>query len=169
MRRGLDVIVIEKGVFGKEAASGLNAGQFLTGWVKPVSTMISELTRQEQERGLRGERALLQAQRRVRTFLRRTVEGCQRLTQLNHDYNLRASVLHGTTIAAVNEADLIDLIASNDFMQTSNLGAMMPPARTGRQPFYRTLGLAAPETLRHSRERLCRRNYRLFRRQLSSA
>lgn len=139
MRRGLDVIVIEKGVFGKEAASGLNAGQFLTGWVKPVSTMISELTRQEQERGLRGERALLQAQRRVRTFLRRTVEGCQRLTQLNHDYNLRASVLHGTTIAAVNEADLIDLIASNDFMQTSNLGAMMPPARTGRQPFYRIL------------------------------
>src|SRR5262245_65267491 len=30
-RRGLDVIVIEKGAYGLEAASGLNAGQFLTG------------------------------------------------------------------------------------------------------------------------------------------
>jgi glycine/D-amino acid oxidase-like deaminating enzyme len=58
MRQGLDVIVIEKGVFGKEAASGLNAGQFLTGWAKPVHAMIAELTRQEQERGLTGERAL---------------------------------------------------------------------------------------------------------------
>jgi gamma-glutamylputrescine oxidase len=37
MQDGLDVIVIEKGKFGKAAASGLNAGQFLTSWVKPVS------------------------------------------------------------------------------------------------------------------------------------
>src|SRR5271157_2612535 len=72
MRQGLDVIVVEKGVFGKEAASGLNAGQFLTGWVKPVDAMLSELARQERERGLRGEQAQLQAQRRVRAFLRRT-------------------------------------------------------------------------------------------------
>src|SRR5271165_5991031 len=62
VRRGLDVIVIEKGVFGKEAASGLNAGQFLTGWVKPVDTMLAELARQEQERGLRGEQARSRAQ-----------------------------------------------------------------------------------------------------------
>jgi heterodisulfide reductase subunit A-like polyferredoxin len=27
-RRGLDVVVIEKGLFGKDGASGLNAGQF---------------------------------------------------------------------------------------------------------------------------------------------
>lgn len=33
MRRGVDVILIEKGLFGQEAASALNAGQFLTGWV----------------------------------------------------------------------------------------------------------------------------------------
>src|SRR5262245_13281058 len=87
MRQGLDVIVIEKGVFGKEAASGLNAGQFLTGWVKPVPAMVWELTQQEQEKGVRGERAKSFAQRRVRAFLRRSVEGCQRLAQLNHDYN----------------------------------------------------------------------------------
>jgi hypothetical protein len=37
----------------------------------------------------------------VRAFLRRPVEGCQRLEQLNHEYNLRASVQHGATIAAV--------------------------------------------------------------------
>jgi len=139
MRRGLDVIVIEKGEFGKEAASGLNAGQFLTGWVKPVDTMIAELARQEQERGARGERALLQAQRRVRAFLRRTVEGCLRLAQLNHDYNLRASLQHGAAIAAVTEADLADLQASYEFMQASNLGAMMPSAPGRRRPFYRVL------------------------------
>src|SRR5215468_1491992 len=32
IRRGLNVVVIEKGVYGQDAASGLNAGQFLTGW-----------------------------------------------------------------------------------------------------------------------------------------
>src|SRR5262245_10452992 len=99
MHQGLDVIVIEKGEFGRAAASGLNAGQFLTGWVKPVPTMVTELTRQEQDRGLRGERARLLAERRMRAFLRRTVEGCQRLAQLDHDYNLRASVAHGAAIA----------------------------------------------------------------------
>src|SRR5690606_19268459 len=44
VRRGVDVIVIERGAFGREAASGLNAGQFLTGWAKPVETMLAELT-----------------------------------------------------------------------------------------------------------------------------
>jgi gamma-glutamylputrescine oxidase len=138
MRQGLDVIVIEKGVFGKEAASGLNAGQFLTGWAKPVHAMIAELTRQEQERGLTGERALARAQRRVRAFLRRSVEGCQRLEQLNHEYNLRASVQHGATIAAVSDAALADLRAGYEFMQASNLTAMMPPAKRRRR-FYKEL------------------------------
>jgi len=139
MRQGLDVIVIEKGVFGKEAASGLNAGQFLTGWAKPVHAMIAELTRQEQERGLTGERAQARAQRRVRAFLRRTVEGCQRLEQLNHEYNLRASVQNGATIAAVSEAALADVKAGYEFMKTSNLSAMMPVERRRRGSFYRAL------------------------------
>jgi gamma-glutamylputrescine oxidase len=138
IQQGLDVIVIEKGVFGKEAASGLNAGQFLTGWVKPVPAMIGELARQEQESGRRSEQAQLQAQHRVRAFLRRTVEGCQRLAQLNHDYNLRASVQHGAAIAAVGEEDLHDLEASYVFMQASNLGAMMPLVDGRRRRFYRT-------------------------------
>jgi gamma-glutamylputrescine oxidase len=139
VRQGLDVIVIEKGVFGKEAASGLNAGQFLTGWVKPVDTMLAELARQEQERGLRGNEAQSRAQSRVRAFLRRTVEGCQRLAALNHDYNLRASVRHGAAIAAMNDADMADLNASYEFMQKSGFGAMLPPAQRGRQPFYQLL------------------------------
>ena len=137
MKQGLDVIVIEKGEFGKAAASGLNAGQFLTSWVKPVPAMISELARQEQDRGLRAERARSLAERRVRAFLRRTVEGCQRLAQLNYDYNLRASVQHGAAIAAVREGDLHDLEASYDFMQASNLGTMMPSVDGRRQRFYR--------------------------------
>jgi glycine/D-amino acid oxidase-like deaminating enzyme len=139
MRRGLDVIVIEKGVFGEQAASGLNAGQFLTGWVKPVTTMLSELTRQEQERGLRGDKTRTQAERRVRAFLRRTVEGCQRLAVLNQDYDLRASVLHGAAIAAISELNMSDLIASFEFMERSNLRAMMPATQGHRQRFYQLL------------------------------
>ena len=42
MRRGVDVILLEKGAFGQEAASALNAGQFLTGWAKPVDVMLGE-------------------------------------------------------------------------------------------------------------------------------
>jgi gamma-glutamylputrescine oxidase len=143
MRQGLDVIVIEKGVFGKEGASGLNAGQFLTGWVKPVDTMLSELARQGQEKGVRGEQAQLQAQRRVRAFLRRTVEGCQRLAALNHDYNLRASVQHGAAIAGMNDADMAGLKASYDFMEKSNFSAMMSPAQRRRRPFYELLSARA--------------------------
>src|SRR5215831_13832939 len=45
-RRGVDVILIERGAFGQEAASALNAGQFLTGWAKPVDAMLDELTAQ---------------------------------------------------------------------------------------------------------------------------
>jgi len=139
MRRGLDVIVIEKGAFGKEAASGLNAGQFLTGWVKPVGAMLSELARQEQERGLRGDQAQARAERRVRAFLRRTVEGCQRLATLDHDYNLDGSVLHGAAIGAMNEADMANIEASYRFMEKGNFRTMMPAAPQRRQPFYQLL------------------------------
>src|SRR5262245_28640452 len=120
MQRGLEVIVIEKGAYGKEAASGLNAGQFLTGWAKPVATMVSELTRQEQDMGESGELARSRAERRVRAFLRRTIEGCLRLVDLNHRYNLRASVRQGAVIAAINEADMGGLVEAYEFMQQSN-------------------------------------------------
>jgi glycine/D-amino acid oxidase-like deaminating enzyme len=66
MRRGLDVVLIEKGVFGHESASALNAGQFLTGWAKPVDVMVDELTAQEQERGAEGSIARSRAETRVR-------------------------------------------------------------------------------------------------------
>src|SRR5258708_31941488 len=56
-RRGLDVVVIEKGAFGKDGAAGLNAGQFLTGWAKPVHGMLAELTHQELRRRQSEERA----------------------------------------------------------------------------------------------------------------
>jgi gamma-glutamylputrescine oxidase len=139
MRQGLDVIVVEKGVFGQESASSLNAGQFLTGWVKPVATMISELTQQEQERGVRGELPRSRAQRRVRAFLRRTVEGCERLDQLDRDYNLRACVQRGAAIAAVSDADLASLKASYDFMKTCNLSGISSPARRGQRSLFRAL------------------------------
>jgi glycine/D-amino acid oxidase-like deaminating enzyme len=140
LAQGLDVIVIEKSAFGQQAASGLNAGQFLTGWAKPVDIMLSELAQQERERGLRGEPARLQAERRVRAFLRRTVEGCQRLQELDHDYNLRASVQHGACTAAITEADMASLEAAYRFMEKSNLRALMPLADKRRPPFFEILG-----------------------------
>src|SRR5262249_784225 len=115
MRRGVDVIVIEKSAFGAEAASALNAGQFLTGWAKPVDVMLDELTLQEQRKGIAGNRTRSQAEARVRAFLRRTVEGCQRLAQLDHTYNLRSSVLLGAVTAALTVADLKGLQRSYDF------------------------------------------------------
>ena len=136
MRQGVDVIVIEKGVFGQQTASGLNAGQFLTGWAKPVDTILSELAQQERERGLRGEQAQLQAQRRVRAFLRRTVEGCQRLSALDREYNLDASVLHGVAIAAMSGQDLASLKAGYEFMKKSNFSSLMPPSQGHRRRFY---------------------------------
>ena len=139
LRRGLDVVVIEKGVFGKEAASALNAGQFLTGWAKPVDAMLDELTAQVQERGAGGERARSRAETRVRAFLRRTVEGCQRLAQVDHDYNLRASVRHGAVTAASTEADMRGLQRSYDFMEKSNFRALMPLVGERRPPFFKLL------------------------------
>src|SRR5215510_6987296 len=102
IRRRLNVIVIEKGVYGKDAASGLNAGQFLTGWAKPVDVMLAELTQQELRRGTAFDQAGGRAERRVRAFLRRTVEGCLCLAELDRRYNLRASVQHGAVMAAMN-------------------------------------------------------------------
>ena len=139
IRRGLDVVVIEKAAFGKEGASGLNAGQFLTGWAKSVDVMLAELTQQELRSGVSEDQARLEAQRRVRTFLRRTVEGCQRIAALDHDYNLRASVQHGAVMAAMNEADLASVEADYAFMEKSSLRALMPLAENRRPPFFQVL------------------------------
>jgi glycine/D-amino acid oxidase-like deaminating enzyme len=65
MWRGVDVILIERGAFGQEAASALNAGQFLTGWAKPVDVMLDELTAQEHERGAKGKAATKPASLRI--------------------------------------------------------------------------------------------------------
>src|SRR5215475_1343635 len=127
LRRGLDVIVIEKSEFGREAASGLNAGQFLTGWTKSVDVMLADLTQQELRGGATEAQARDRADRRVRAFLKRTVEGCQRLAALDHDYNLRASVKHGTVIAAANDVDMADVCSAYRFMEKSNFRALMPP------------------------------------------
>src|SRR6476660_4781541 len=53
LMRGIDVVLIEKGAFGQVAASALNAGQFLSGWVKSVDVMVDELTTHEQSKGAR--------------------------------------------------------------------------------------------------------------------
>jgi gamma-glutamylputrescine oxidase len=136
IRRGLNVVVIEKGVYAKEAASGLSAGQFLTGWGKPADVMIAELAQQDMQRGLYGDQAQKQAERKVRAFLRRTVEGCQRLEQLDRDYNLRASVQHGACTAAVTEVDMARVEAVYRFMERSNLRALMPLTDKRRRPFF---------------------------------
>ena len=151
--RGLDVIVIEKGIFGREAASGLNAGQFLTGWAKPIDTMLTELARQEQDRGLSWDQAQARAQRRVRDFLRRTIEGCQRIAQLDRDYNLRASVRHGATVAAITPGDMAGLESTYKFMEDANLRALMPLAGKRHAPFFQ-MHSARPvaKALRHRRE-----------------
>src|SRR2546422_5390578 len=79
IRRGLNVVVVEKGVYGKEAASGLSAGQFLTGWAKPVDVMIAELAQQDMEKGIYGVQAQKQAERRGRGVLPPTPGGGPRL------------------------------------------------------------------------------------------
>src|SRR5476651_251387 len=139
MKRGLDVIVIEKAALGKEAASGLNAGQFLTGWVKPVDTMLAELAQQERDRGLPGDQAQSRAQRRTRAFLRRTIEGCHRLAQLDHDYNLRATVQRGAVVAGMNNVDIASLKATYEFMEKGDFRTLMPLVGKRRAPFFRLL------------------------------
>jgi len=142
-RRGLDVIVIERGEYGRAAASGLNAGQFLTGWAKSVDVMLEDLTRQELRSGITEAQARGRAERRVRAFLKRTVEGCQRLAALDHDYDLRASVQHGAIIAAVTEADMDGVCSAYKFMEKSGFRALMPLAAGRRLPFFEVL--SAPE------------------------
>jgi gamma-glutamylputrescine oxidase len=139
LRRGLDVIVIEKGVFGKDAASGLNAGQFLTGWAKPIDVMLTDLTQQELRGGTPFDQARPRAERRVRTFLRRTVEGCLCLADIDRRYNLRASVQHGAVMAAMNESDMAGLRAAYLFMENSSLRALMPLVDGRRLPFFSIL------------------------------
>jgi gamma-glutamylputrescine oxidase len=139
LRRGLDVVVIEKGVFGKDGASGLNAGPFLTGWAKSVDVMLTELTQHELRSGIRREQAELLAKRRVSAFLRRTVDGCHRLTQLDHDYNLRASLQYGAATAAINDADMASIHAAYDLMEKSNFRAMMPRGAKRGPPFFELL------------------------------
>src|SRR6266481_554089 len=120
--------------------SGLSAGQFLTGWAKPIDVMAAELAQQDMQKGVYGVQAHRRAERRVRAFLRRTVEGCQRLEELDHDYNLRASVQHGACTAAITEADMASLEAAYRFMEKSNLRALMPLADKRRPPFFEILG-----------------------------
>ncbi|HEY6992519.1 MAG TPA: FAD-dependent oxidoreductase [Xanthobacteraceae bacterium] len=139
LRRGLDVVVIEKGVFGKDAASGLNAGQFLTGWAKPVDIMLAELTQQELRGAAPADQARERAERRVRAFLRRTVEGCLSLAELDRRLNLRASVQRGAVTAAMNEADMASLRGAYEFMEKSSLRALMPQADKRRPPFFTIL------------------------------
>ena len=143
LRRGLDVIVIEKGAFGREAASGLNAGQFLTGWAKSVDVMLADLTQQELRGGATEAQAQGRAERRVRAFLKRTVEGCQRLAAIDHAYNLRASVKHGAIVAAVTEADMDGVCSAYRFMEGSNFRMLMPLARKGRPRFWEVLSAQA--------------------------
>jgi glycine/D-amino acid oxidase-like deaminating enzyme len=64
------------------------------------------------------------------------VEGCQRLEDLDHDYNLRASVQHGACTAAVTAADMASLETAYQFMERSNLRALMPVADKRRPPFF---------------------------------
>ena len=85
------------------------------------------------------EQARLRAQQRVRAFLRRTVEGCQRLAALDHEYNLRASVQHGAVMAAMNEADMASVRADYRFMEASSFRALMPLAESRRPPFFEVL------------------------------
>src|SRR5262249_28215593 len=137
--RGIDVVLIEKGAFGQEAASALNAGQFLSGWVKSVDVMVDELASQEQSRGARRAAGRSRAETRVRAFLRRTVEGCQQLAALDHTYNLRASVKQGAVTAAATAADLRSLQGSYDFMEKSNFRSLMPLLGDQRRPFFKLL------------------------------
>src|ERR1700730_16867567 len=79
IRRGLNVVVIEKGVYGKEAASGLSAGQLLTGWAKSIDIMIAELAQQDMEKRVYGVQSHRRAGRRGRGFLGGTSGGGRRL------------------------------------------------------------------------------------------
>src|SRR5262249_42206953 len=110
-----------------------------------VDVMIDELTAQEQERGASGKTARTRAEARVRSFLRRTVEGCQRLAELDRTYNLRSSVRQGAVTAAATEADLKSLQRAYHFMEKSSFRAMMPLVGVQRRPFFKLLSASQLE------------------------
>jgi hypothetical protein len=97
--------------------------------------MLAELMQQELRGGASADQALPRAERRVRAFLRRTVEGCLCLAELDHRYNLRASVQHGAVTAAISESDMASVRAAYEFMEKSSLRALMPADDKARQPF----------------------------------
>src|SRR5262249_57165914 len=107
--------------------------------------MSAGLAQQDMKKGVYGVQAHRQAERRVRAFLRRTVEGCQRLGELDHDYNLRASVQHGACTAAMTDADMVSLEAAYRFMEKSNLRALMPLSDKRRPPFFEVLSARQPQ------------------------
>src|SRR5260370_13445597 len=102
--------------------------------------MVAELAQQDMQKGVYGVQAHRRGERRVRAFLPLTVEGWQGLEELDHDYNLRASVQHGACTAAITEADMASLEAAYRFMEKSNLRALMPLADKRRPPFFEILG-----------------------------
>jgi hypothetical protein len=101
--------------------------------------MLTDLAQQDLRAGVPGHQAEMRARRRVSAFLRRTVEGCQRLAQLDHDYNLRASLRHGAVMAGMDEADMASLRSAYEFMEASNFRAMMPLSNRRRPPFFELL------------------------------
>jgi len=102
MRRGLDVIVIEKGAFGQEAASGLNRRTVLDRLGETVETMLAELTARSCAPASRRAARLRGSGGSARSCAApsRDVSDWPRS---DHDYNLRASVQHGAVMAAMNE------------------------------------------------------------------
>src|SRR5262245_4672599 len=92
-----------------------------------------------QAKGVQGGAGAWRAGRRVRGFLGPTGGGCQRLGELDRDYNLRASVQHGACTAAMTEADMASLKAAYRFMEKSNLRALMPLSDKRRPPFFEVL------------------------------
>ena len=101
---------------------------------------------QELRGGATGEMARARAERRVRAFLRRTVEGCLGLAELDRRYNLRASVQHGAVTAAMNETDMASLRAAYEFMEKSSLRALMPADDKRRPPFFKILSARQVES-----------------------
>jgi glycine/D-amino acid oxidase-like deaminating enzyme len=108
--------------------------------------MLAELTQQELRGGAPADQAPPRAERRVRAFLRRTVEGCLCLGELDRRYNLRASVQHGAVTAAVSDSDMAGLRAAYEFMEKSSLRALMPADDRRRPPFFKILSARQVES-----------------------
>ena len=139
MRRGVDVVLIERGAFGQEAASALNAGQFLTGWAKAVDVMLDELTAQEQERGARGGTSRVEPRRACAAFcaVRWRAASVWLISIARTICDLLCG--QGAVTAAVTEADLKSLQRTYDFMEKSSFRALMPLVGEQRRPFFKFL------------------------------